>query len=100
MIIESALITVRAGGEAGFEAAYAEAQRCLAGSAGYLGHSLRRSIENPLRYLLTVQWRSLEDHTVGFRGSPAFAAWRALIGPFFDGTPVVEHFRDLEGESR
>jgi heme-degrading monooxygenase HmoA len=95
MIIESALIAVRAGTEAEFEAAYAEAWRFLAASAGYLRHSLRRSIENPNRYLLTVEWRSLEDHTVGFRGSPAFASWRALIGQFFDGSPVVEHFRDL-----
>jgi heme-degrading monooxygenase HmoA len=95
MIIESALIGVRAGDEAAFEAAYGNAQRFLASSAGYLGHSLRRSIETPNRYLLTVQWQSLEAHTVGFRGSPAFASWRALIGPFFDGSPAVEHFRDL-----
>jgi hypothetical protein len=34
---------------------------------------------------------------VGFRGSPAFAQWRALIGPFFDSPPVVEHFESVAG---
>jgi heme-degrading monooxygenase HmoA len=61
-------------------------------SPGYLSHQLQRSIETPNRYALLVQWRSLEDHTVGFRGSAAFAAWRAHLGPFLDGAPVVEHF--------
>ncbi len=34
---------------------------------------------------------SLEDHTVGFRNSQAFADWRALVGPFFAAPPEVEH---------
>lgn len=94
MIIESAQISVHPGSESDFEAAYARAAVHLEASAGYLGHTLRRSIEAPNRYLLTVEWRSLEDHTVGFRGSPGFVSWRALIGPFFAAPPVVEHFRD------
>jgi len=95
MIIESAQLTVRPGQEPEFEAAYAKAASYLAASPGYRAHTLRRSIECPNRYLLTVEWRTLEDHTVGFRGSPGFNSWRALIGPFFDTPPVVEHFRDL-----
>ena len=69
----------------------------LAGAKGYLSHELRRSIETPNRYALRVEWQTLEDHTVGFRGSPAFAQWRALIGPFFDGPTVVEHFQPVAG---
>lgn len=42
--------------------------------------------------MLTVEWDSLEAHTVGFRQSPAFAEWRALIGPYFAEPPQVEHF--------
>ncbi len=49
-------------------------------------------IESPGRYLLTVHWNTLEDHTQGFRESPAFAEWRAIIGPFFAQPPQVEHF--------
>jgi hypothetical protein len=30
-----------------------------------------------------------------FRGSDRFPRWRALIGPFFDGDPHVEHWVDV-----
>ena len=59
---------------------------------GFQGFKVNRSIESPGRYLLTICWETLEDHTVGFRGSPAFAEWRAIVGPFFTAPPVVEHF--------
>ena len=45
-----------------------------------------------------IWWATLEDHTVGFRGSPAFAQWRGIVGPFFAQPPVVEHF-DLIAKS-
>ncbi len=41
---------------------------------------------------LQIFWATLEDHTIGFRQSPAFADWRAIVGPFFASPPVVEHF--------
>jgi len=93
MIIEFAQLTIRPGSEQQFEAAFPAAIKVLSGSKGYLSHELRRSIEAPNRYALIVQWQTLEDHTVGFRGSPAFAQWRAHIGPFFESAPVVEHFQ-------
>ena len=58
---------------------------------GFQGYKVKRSIESPGRYLLMIYWDTLEDHTVGFRGSPAFAEWRAIVGPFFAQPPVVEH---------
>ena len=42
-----------------------------------------------------IFWESLESHTVDFRESPAFAEWRAIVGGFFAGQPVVEHFKLL-----
>jgi heme-degrading monooxygenase HmoA len=97
MIIEFALLTIRPGTESEFEAAFPAAIGVLGGSRGYLSHELRRSMETPNRYALIVQWQTLEDHTVGFRGSPAFTRWRALIGPYVDGAPVVEHFEPVAG---
>ena len=95
MIVEFALLTIRPGSEPQFEAAFPQAIKVLGGTPGYLSHELRRSMETPNRYALMVQWRSLEDHTVGFRGSPAFMQWRAMIGPYLHGAPVVEHFRSV-----
>ncbi len=80
VILEFALIAVRPGSEAEFEKVFPAAEKVITASPGYLSHELRRSIETPNRFALLVQWRTLEDHTVGFRGSPAFAQWRALIG--------------------
>ena len=97
MIVEFAQLTIRPGSEMQFEAAFAEAIKVLGGTPGYLSHELRRSIETPNRYALTVRWRTLEDHTGGFRGSPAFTQWRAMIGPYFEAAPSVEHFAAVAG---
>ena len=99
MNIELALLTIRPGSESQFEAVFAVAIKDLGGSKGYLAHELRRSIETPNRYALSVRWQTLEDHTVGFRGSPAFTQWRARVGPFFESPPVVEHFAPLPGSA-
>lgn len=101
MILEVAMLTVRAGEQSAFEAAMREAAPVIAGAAGYHGHQLQRSVETPGRYLLLVRWETLEAHTVGFRGSPAFAKWREMIGGFFAEPPVVEHCeRALEWAQR
>jgi heme-degrading monooxygenase HmoA len=93
MILELAMITVRPTAEAAFEQAFPAAVSLISASPGYVSHELRRSIEAPNRYALSIRWRSLEDHTVGFRGSPAFGEWRAQLAPFLQGPPVVEHFQ-------
>ena len=93
MIIEFAQLTIRPGSEWQFETAFPAAIKVLGASKGYLSHELRRSMEASNRYALIVQWQTLEDHTLGFRGSPAFTQWRAQIGPFFESAPVVEHFQ-------
>ena len=95
MILEAAMLQVKAGEERAFEAAMVKAAPVIAGAAGYLSHELRRCVETPGRYLLLVRWETLEAHTVGFRGSAAFGEWRAMIGPYFAGAPVVEHYEDV-----
>jgi heme-degrading monooxygenase HmoA len=94
--VELAVITVTAGREAEFEAVFPKAIAVLAKSRGYLAHEIRRSVESPARYALRVEWATLEDHTVGFRGSPEFAVWRGYVGPFFAAAPVVEHFHAVD----
>ncbi|MDP8986473.1 MAG: antibiotic biosynthesis monooxygenase [Pseudomonadota bacterium] len=98
MIVELAQLTIVPGREAAFEAVFPTAIAVLAASKGYLAHELRRSVETPNRYALRVEWATLEDHTIGFRGSPAFTQWRAYVGPFFGAPPAVEHFQPVAGE--
>ena len=63
VITEVAMLDVVPGREAEFERAFGDAQRIIAMMPGYLGHELKRCIENSSRYLLLVRWRRLEDHT-------------------------------------
>ena len=42
--------------------------------------------------MLLVEWETLEDHTVGFRGSKEYDEWRRLLHDFYEPFPVVEHF--------
>ena len=95
MILEVAQIRIKAGQAEAFEAAFAQAERLLAGVEGYLSHEMHRCVEQPDQYLLLAQWRRVEDHTVGFRGSERFTEWRRLIGPFFEGMPLVLHYQRL-----
>jgi len=83
---------VRAGEAENFEAAFVDAAPIIAGSPGYIRHELQRCVETPNRYLLLVWWETLEAHTVGFRGSPAFEVWRQKLHHFYDPRPVVEHY--------
>ena len=93
MILEQAVLDVKPGEESAFEAAFARAQRIIAGSPGYLSHELQRCIERPNRYLLLVRWRTLADHTEGFRKSAPYQEWKALLHHFYDPFPTVEHYR-------
>jgi heme-degrading monooxygenase HmoA len=95
MILESAPLDVIPGREAEFEAAFAEAQKIIAAMPGYISHSLTRCVERPSRYLLLVEWERLEDHTEGFRGSPDYQRWRALLHHFYEPFPTVEHYRPI-----
>jgi len=100
VILEVAVLDVRAGQGADFERAFAEAQAILASMPGYERHELRRCLEAQSRYLLLVWWATLEDHTVGFRGSPGYQRWKALLHHFYEPFPSVEHYAPLFGGER
>lgn len=95
MILEHAVLPVRAGEEEAFERAFAEARPLILSATGCRSASLSRCIERPGAYLLLVEWDRLEDHTEGFRGSDAFRRWAALLHHFYEPAPVVEHFTPL-----
>ena len=91
MILEIAQIDVKPGTESEFERAVDQAKPLFQRAQGCHGMELQKSIEKPSRYRLMVRWATLEDHTVAFRGSADFTAWRGLVGHFFASPPEVEH---------
>jgi heme-degrading monooxygenase HmoA len=92
MIRGHALLTVKSGQEEEFERAFATARPIIAAMPGFIDLSLSRGIEQPDTYLLLVSWETLEDHTVGFRGSTQYQDWKRLLHHFYEPFPTVEHF--------
>ncbi|RQO54333.1 antibiotic biosynthesis monooxygenase [Paucibacter sp. KBW04] len=93
MILEIADIRIAPGQQAAFEEAIAHGLKTVISQAqGFVSARVQQGIESPERYLLQIEWATLEDHTVHFRGGPLFPAWRAIVGPFFAAPPQVEHF--------
>jgi heme-degrading monooxygenase HmoA len=96
MILEVAKLNIRAGQSDAFEAAFRKASLIIASMSGYLGHDLHHCLEVENQYLLLVQWQTLEDHTVGFRGSPEYQQWKDLLHKFYEPFPVVEHYEQID----
>jgi heme-degrading monooxygenase HmoA len=79
-----------------FRLAFSEAKAIISRMPGFKSLTLSRCIERPDVFLLLVEWDRLEDHTVGFRGSPDYQQWRELLHRFYEPLPLVEHFEHLE----
>jgi heme-degrading monooxygenase HmoA len=93
MILEHADLTITPGKQAEFDAAIARGlETVIAKTKGFIDAQVHKGIEQPERYLLTIRWQTLENHTIDFRESAAFQDWRAIVGPFFAKPPLVEHF--------
>jgi heme-degrading monooxygenase HmoA len=97
MILEAAILDVKPDQTRQFELAFATAQHIIGASPGYISHELQRCIEKPSRYILLVRWRTLEDHTQGFRKSALYQEWKRLLHHFYDPFPTVEHYEVLAG---
>lgn len=93
MILELADIRIQPGKQAEFDSAIQRGiDEVISKSKGFKGFKVNKGMESPERYILMIFWETLENHTVDFRQSPAFAEWRAIVGPYFANPPVVEHF--------
>ena len=95
MVLEIADIQVQPGREQDFVAAYREARDVLAGTPGCHSVRMTRGVESPSRFVLAVEWESVQAHQENFRATDRFIQWRAAIGPFFASPPNVEHFADV-----
>ncbi|MCW2631724.1 MAG: Antibiotic biosynthesis monooxygenase [Pseudonocardia sp.] len=95
MVLEIAEFSVTPGQEDDFAAAYHSAKQLLHGTPGFLSARMTRGIETTNRFVLLIEWDTLESHTVGFRESDLFVQWRQIIGPFFAAAPRVQHSIDV-----
>ncbi|CAM2998655.1 antibiotic biosynthesis monooxygenase [Paenibacillus sediminis] len=95
MILEVAILQVRAGLTDEFEINFKQASQIISKMKGYINHELQKCVEDRNKYILLVRWETLEDHTVGFRGSEEYQEWKQLLHHFYDPFPTVEHFEGI-----
>jgi heme-degrading monooxygenase HmoA len=95
MILEVANIFIDPEQADEFKQNLVKAREVISQSQGFRGIDFKQGIEKPGHFILLIQWETLEDHTERFRKSDLFTQWRALIGPFFNQTPEVSHFNNL-----
>ena len=95
MILESAILQVKPGMTEDFEHHFNQASGIISKMKGYINHELQRCIEDQNQYLLLVRWETLEDHTIGFRGSEEYQEWKALLHHFYDPFPTVRHYVEI-----
>jgi heme-degrading monooxygenase HmoA len=95
MILEVAILNIKPGLAADFEAAFELAATIIIASPGYIAHELQHCLETENRYILLVHWQTLTDHTIGFRQSAQYQEWRALLHHFYEPFPTVEHYTNV-----
>ena len=95
MTLEVAILDVIPGQEDEFQVAFRKASPIISSMPGYTSHQLQRCVEKQNRFILLVNWETLEAHTVGFRGSEKYQEWKKLLHHFYDPFPTVEHYEGV-----
>lgn len=91
------MLQVKPGMTNEFEHNFKRASKIISSMKGYIAHELQRCLEDSNKYVLLVQWETLEDHTIGFRKSTEYQEWKELLHHFYDPFPTVEHFEKVLG---
>ena len=93
MILELAILQIKKGLSESFEVNFEEASKIISSMKGYVSHELKKCVEKEDKYILLVNWESVEAHEIGFRTSPEYQQWKTLLHHFYEPFPIVEHYR-------
>ena len=92
MLLERAEMSIKKGLEGEFAAAMRERGiPLLAGVPGVKSVNLGRGIENPSKFMLLVEWDSMDAHAA-FRSNPVYGPFRQILSPYSTGG-AMEHFQ-------
>ena len=97
MILEVTYLDVHAGFQREFEQTLPEALKMITTAPGYLGHTVKRSIENRCRYMLLVQWERKADSDENFRGTMRHQKLKQMIHRFYEMYPATEYYETVGG---
>ena len=95
MILEVAILNIKDRLDLDFETAFKKAEAIISSMEGYISHSFQKCIEKDNQYILLVNWKNLEDHTIRFRQSKEYQEWKTLLHHYYDPFPEVEHYQSV-----
>ena len=93
MILEVAILNIKKGQSEAFEKAFSRAKNIISSMNGYINHQLKKCVEEKDKYILLVNWETIEDHEIGFRKSENYQQWKALLHNFYQPFPTVQHYK-------
>ena len=93
MVLEVAILELKSGKSVDFEDSFSKASQIIASQKGYISHELKKCMEQEDKYILLVQWETIEDHEIGFRQSADYQQWKQLLHHYYEPFPVVEHYQ-------
>lgn len=92
MSLEVAILHIKSGLSADFEHSFKKAETIISSMEGYISHQLKKCVEQEDKYILLVNWRTIEDHEIGFRKSEEYKTWKSLLHHYYEPFPIVEHY--------
>ncbi|WP_343329054.1 antibiotic biosynthesis monooxygenase [Polaribacter staleyi] len=92
MVLEVAILNIKEGLSKDFEAAFKQAEKIISTQKGYVSHQLKKCVEQENKFILLVNWETIEDHEDGFRKSNEYQKWKELLHHFYKPFPTVEHY--------
>jgi len=93
MVLEVAILELKQGSAEDFEKSFRKASKIISAQKGYISHELKKCMERTDKYILLVQWETIEDHEIGFRQSESYQEWKQMLHHFYEPFPVVEHYQ-------
>lgn len=75
-----------------FERAYEKAGEVLRSSSHCQRYELSHCTEDPNYYTLRIEWDSEDGHLKGFRSSPEFKTFLALVQPYIKDIEEMRHY--------
>ena len=93
MILEVAILNIKKGQSESFEKAFSRVENIISSMKGYINHHLKKCIEENDKYILLVNWKTIEDHEIGFRKSKEYQQWKLVLHPFYQPFPTVQHYK-------
>jgi quinol monooxygenase YgiN len=96
MVVEIAEFTAAAGKEEELRAGLVRGIEVVRRAEGCRSAQVQRCVEESGQFVGIIEWATLEDHTVTFRGGPLFPEYRSHINGLFEGPVRVRHYEAAE----